>query len=88
METTKQNVTEKTYAELMSLLLSGTYEPGDKLASENELKDMFGVSRNTIRAVLNKLVVMGIVETRRERGAFSRGLGPRPISTASYPPFS
>ncbi len=75
METTKQNVTERTYSKVMSLLLSGKYKPGDKLASENELKDMFGVSRNTIRAVLNKLVVMGIVETRRGEGSFLKGFG-------------
>ncbi len=87
METTKQNVTEKTYAELMSLLLSGTYEPGDKLASENELKDMFGVSRNTIRAVLNKLVVMGIVETRRGEGSFLKGIGTQTYINSFVPSF-
>lgn len=75
MDMTKQNVTEKTYDELMRLLLSGKYATGEKLPSENELKDMFSVSRNTIRAVLNKLVVMGIVETRRGEGSFLKGIG-------------
>jgi len=75
LDTTKQNVTEKAYNEVMRLLLSGKYVPGDKLPSENELKDMFGVSRNTIRTVLNKLVVMGIVETRRGEGSFLKEIG-------------
>ena len=87
METTKQNVTEKTYTEVMSMLLSGKYEPGDKLASENELKDMFGVSRNTIRAVLNKLVVMGIVETRRGEGSFLKGFGTQMYINSFVPSF-
>ena len=71
----KQNVTEKAYSELMSLLLSGKYEPGDKLPSENELKDQFGVSRNTIRTVLNQLAVLGIIETRRGDGSFLKEIG-------------
>jgi len=56
-------------------LLSGTYAPNEKLPSENELKDMFGVSRNTIRTALNKLGVLGIVETRRGEGSFLKRIG-------------
>lgn len=72
---TKRNITEKTYNDVLKLLLGGAYAPNDKLPSENDLKDMFGVSRNTVRTVLNKLVVLGIVETRRGEGSFLKSVG-------------
>ncbi len=75
MSSSKPNITEKVYNDVLNLLLSGKFSPNDKLPSENELKDMFGVSRNTIRAVLNKLAVLGIVETRRGEGSFLKEIG-------------
>ncbi len=75
MASSKPNITETVYNDVLTLLLSGKYSPNDKLPSENELKDMFGVSRNTIRAVLNKLAVLGIVETRRGEGSFLKEIG-------------
>lgn len=71
----KKNVTDQAYDEVLHLLLSGKYAPNEKLPSENDLKDMFGVSRNTIRTVLNKLGMLGIIETRRGEGSYLKQVG-------------
>lgn len=48
----------------------GRYETGDKLPTEAALADRFGVNRHTVRHALSKLVVDGLVRTRRGAGAF------------------
>ncbi|KUO73914.1 MAG: hypothetical protein APF77_15600 [Clostridia bacterium BRH_c25] len=44
----------------------------DKIPSEGELAEMFGVNRLTIRMALQKLNTLGIVETRVGEGTFVR----------------
>ena len=73
--TNKKNITDQTYEQILQMLLNGNIRPGDRIPSENELKDIYGVSRNTIRAVLNRLNVLGILETRRGEGTFMKGVG-------------
>lgn len=75
MAESKKNVTDKVYEELFNMLLKSNYKPGQKLPSENELKDTFGVSRNTIRSAINRLNVLGIVETRQGEGTYLLGIG-------------
>ena len=48
----------------------GRIEPGDKLPSESELMQQFGVSRNSVRQAINELSGEGWVETRRGIGTF------------------
>lgn len=69
------NASDIVYDQLMTLILKGDYKTGERLPSENELKDQFKVSRNTVRAALNKLNVLGIVETRKGEGTFVKGIG-------------
>lgn len=71
----KKSVTDKVYDELLNMILRGELKPDEKIPSENELKDRFGVSRNTVRAVLNRLNVLGVLETRRGDGTFVRSIG-------------
>jgi GntR family phosphonate transport system transcriptional regulator len=59
------------------------YRPGDKLPTEAELADRFGVNRHTVRQGLASLAEAGIVHTRRGSGVFvaarptDYALGPR-----------
>lgn len=70
-----KDTTERIYNELLEAITDGSYPPDTRLPSENELKDRYGVSRNTIRGVLNKLSTLGIVETRRGDGSYVRKAG-------------
>lgn len=52
---------DRIYDELLHQIASGAYQPGTKLPSENELKDRYGTSRNTVRLALNRLNTLGIL---------------------------
>lgn len=71
----KTSITDRIYEELFNMLFSGSYAPGDRIPSENELKQKFNVSRNTIRAALNRMNVLGIIETRQGDGTYLKGMG-------------
>ncbi len=66
----KVNVGQMVFDQMQELLIRGEWKPGDRLPSENELAEMFNVSRITIRQALQKLSVLGLVETRFGEGSF------------------
>jgi len=47
--------------QIRSAILAGEYIPGDKLPSERELADIFGVSRPSVREALNMLASAGLI---------------------------
>jgi GntR family transcriptional regulator, transcriptional repressor for pyruvate dehydrogenase complex len=49
-------------------ILEGSLKPGDALPPEQELADLFGVSRPTVRAGLQELCASQILVVRRGRG--------------------
>ncbi|MCJ7683951.1 MAG: FadR family transcriptional regulator [Desulfobacteraceae bacterium] len=67
-----EKVSDNIIAQIRDSILSGRLKPGDRLASEKELIDQFGVSKATMREALRVLEVMGLVEIRKgtSGGAF------------------
>ena len=61
---------------MLDNILNGVWPPGTKLPSENELTQMFGVSRVPIREALKKLSTMGITQTRQGEGSFVQMMTP------------
>ncbi|WP_432051535.1 GntR family transcriptional regulator [Streptomyces xiamenensis] len=61
--------------DLRGLILSGSLSPGDKLQSENELKDHYSTTRVTVRKALALLKSDGLLISEQGRGVFVR---PRP----------
>ncbi|WP_329253438.1 GntR family transcriptional regulator [Streptomyces sp. NBC_01478] len=61
--------------ELRALILSGDLPPGEKLRSENELKDQYDTTRVTVRKALALLKADGLLISEQGRGVFVR---PRP----------
>ncbi|MBW2061736.1 MAG: GntR family transcriptional regulator [Deltaproteobacteria bacterium] len=55
---------------LRNKILSGQYEPGSKLLSEERLAEHFGVSRITIRESLSHLEKEGLITRNRGKGTF------------------
>ncbi|MBR4832641.1 MAG: FadR family transcriptional regulator, partial [Butyrivibrio sp.] len=72
----KINAVEQVFEQMQNLLIDGTWKPGDKLPSENELSDAFGVSRMTIRQSMQKLKALGLIETRTGSGSYVREVSP------------
>lgn len=62
----------QVYAQLKAQLIEGTWKVGEKLPSENELCTTFGVSRVTVRAAIQQLEILGLIETRHGGGNFVR----------------
>ena len=75
MTKAKTYITDRVYEDLFNMLIGGGYAPGEKIPSENELKQQFNVSRNTIRAALNRMNVLGLIETRQGDGTYMKGMG-------------
>lgn len=65
--------TEPLYAQVEAALLARLgvdLHPGDRLPSEADLVEEFGVSRITVRRAIQNLAGRGLVVTRRGRGSF------------------
>ena len=66
----KTRVYEAIVAQLTSLILEGEIKPGEKLPSERELCEQFGVGRNSVREATRSLESARLVETRQGEGTF------------------
>ncbi len=60
----------------------GRYLPGQKLPSERELTESYGVSRPTIREAMIALEIRGLVEARHNSGVFVTSVLPAPSDGA------
>lgn len=56
--------------ELEEQIRSGELSPGGQLPTEDDLRDKYRASRNTIRDAIKRLVSQGLVETRPGQGTF------------------
>lgn len=56
--------------QLKAQIESGQYQPGQRLPSEFDLGERFGVSRTTIRRAIANLTQQGIVTTQQGKGIF------------------
>lgn len=76
---------EPAYAQLAGILLgqisAGIFRPGDRLPSEAQLCERYGVSPMTVRRVVNILADRGVVIAERGRGTFVK---PLELSTATF----
>lgn len=66
------NVSEQVFQQLKDHLIKGVWAQGEKIPSENELCEQFGVSRITVRQAIQKLGVLGLLETKLGEGSFVR----------------
>jgi len=66
----KQTVSEQVFNALRQQILDRRIEVGDKLPSEGDLSDQFGVSKASVKAALQRLSTLGLIETRVGQGSF------------------
>ena len=67
-----ESLRSQVYMQLKTQLMEGVWKAGEKLPSENELCATFGVSRVTVRAAIQQLEILGLVETQHGGGNFVR----------------
>jgi GntR family transcriptional regulator len=56
--------------ELEDQIKSGDLSPGSQLPTEDDLRDRYRASRNTVRDAIKRLVDQGLVETKPGQGTF------------------
>src|SRR5690606_41612816 len=61
---------------VISEIRSGRLKLGDKLPSERELVEFFGLSRVTVRRALAELAAQGVLETLPGEGTFVKARAP------------
>jgi DNA-binding GntR family transcriptional regulator len=64
-------------AELREAIAQNRYPPGQRLPTESELVETFGVGRQTARRAFQELVAEGLVYRRRHSGTFARPVAER-----------
>ena len=67
-----ESLRSQVYRQLKAQLAKGVWKAGERLPSESELCATFGVSRVTVRAAIQQLEILGLVETRHGGGNFVR----------------
>lgn len=71
METHKGGrLSTKIVQQIINDIDNGTYPAGEKLPTEHELIEMFGVSRTVIREVIANLRASNLIKTEQGKGAF------------------
>lgn len=81
----KNSISVEILEQIKENIRQGEWKPGEKIPSENELKDMFGVSRNSVRTALHQLIALGILESRHGEGTFVTELSPGIYMNALIP---
>ena len=65
---TDSRLYQQVAAAISGAIADGTYQPGQRLPSERDLADEFGVSRPTVRRAVIALEMRGLLEARQGSG--------------------
>jgi GntR family transcriptional repressor for pyruvate dehydrogenase complex len=68
----KTRAYEEIVRQIQALVAQGQLKPGDRLMTERELAEQFGVSRVTVRQAMSVLQAMGLIESKVGNGTFAR----------------
>ncbi len=72
----RERLADQVYGKLLEDIASGGKSVGDRLPTENQLAENFGVSRPVIREALTRLASDGFIASRQGAGTFVRNRPP------------
>jgi len=64
----RKNLSEQVAARIKGLIVDNSLKPGDRLPTEQEMADRFGVSRVSVREATKALSFLGIIRAAPRRG--------------------
>jgi len=67
---TKTFLPQSVAREIQEMIQSGALKPGEKIPSQREFSQKFGVSRASLREALLTLETLGLIKTEAGRGTF------------------
>lgn len=71
----RMSISDQVCDQIKQLILNKDWKPGERIPSETELAEVFGVSRVSIREALLKLNAIGLLESRFSGGNYVREVG-------------
>ncbi len=77
-------ITNRILERLRQNLADGVWKPGDTIPSENELARLYDVSRSSVHLAIQKLVDVGILESRQGRGTAVHAFSEEELKTRLY----
>ncbi len=66
----QKTVVEQVMEQIKGLIASGKYKPGDKLPTEHELAEKFGIGRSSIREAIKIFNYLGVLKSKAAKGTF------------------
>jgi GntR family transcriptional repressor for pyruvate dehydrogenase complex len=66
----REPLTTQVARRLVEYILSGQIEPGDRMPSERQLAEAFGVGRSAMREALKALTLIGLLDVRQGDGTY------------------
>ena len=66
----RESVADQIFGQLKAKIVSGELRPGDKLPTEMELCELYGVSRTSVRQALTSLSSLDLIEAKTGGGTF------------------
>lgn len=66
----KDSVVNQVVEQITDSIIAGNLQPGDKLLTEPELCENFGIGRNSVREAIKILEAYGVVYIKRAEGTF------------------
>lgn len=66
----KTSISEQVFNIIKTNIASGNWKAGDRIPSETELAAQFGISRMSVRSALQRLISLGLIESRVGEGTF------------------
>lgn len=79
MKIEKISVVDQVVDEIKQTIISDKYKAGDKLPSETEMAQLYGVNRLSVRMAFQKLNTLGVIETKVGDGSYVRDFSMYPI---------
>ncbi|WHH59365.1 FadR/GntR family transcriptional regulator [Petroclostridium sp. X23] len=70
----KSNISQQVFERIRNEIIRGIWKPGEKIPSENELANILNVSRISVRAALQKLTTLGLLEAKQGEGTYVKEL--------------
>ena len=75
----RTSVVDQVCQSIKQDIADGIWQAGDKLPTEAEFAESFGVNRLSVRMALQKLSTLGIIETRVGEGSFVCNFSLKPV---------
>ena len=72
MQIIKVNITQQVIEYLKENIENGTWSVGEKIPSENNITEILGVSRSSIRVAIQQFIALDVLQSVHGKGTFVR----------------